>query len=221
MTQETQPGAGKQSVGWLKLAIDYGPMLAFFLAYRLFHAPKTATVGNNLGVGEVLAITKSTGVFIAATIIALIVSKWKLGKIAPILWLSTAMVVFFGGLTILLHDAVWVQIKPTVIYVLSGSALLIGVWRGTPLLKILLDDAFHGLSDRGWMLLSRNWGWFFMVFAVLNEVLRRFYNQANGHLDTWIGMKLWLFMPLSFLFTFAQMPMLLKHGLGDEGNQAE
>ena len=206
--------AERKNVGWLKLAIDYGPMLAFFVAYRVFHASK----GAGVGVGEVLAITKSTGVFIAATIIALIVSKWKLGKIAPILWLSTALVVFFGGLTIFLHDAVWVQIKPTVIYILSGTALLVGVWRGTPLLKILLDDAFQGLSDRGWMLLSRNWGWFFMFFAALNEVLRHIYNQANGHLDTWIGMKLWLFMPLSFLFTFAQMPMLLKHGLGDEAD---
>ena len=57
-----------------------------------------------------------------------------------------------------------------------------------------------------------------LFFAALNEVLRHIYNQANGHLDTWIGMKLWLFMPLSFLFTFAQMPMLLKHGLGDEAD---
>jgi intracellular septation protein len=51
------------------------------------------------------------------------------------------------------------------------------------------------------------------VLAVLNEVLRHIYNQANHNFDTWIALKLWLFMPLSFLFTFAHMP-LLKHGLG-------
>jgi intracellular septation protein len=160
MSTKPKPPAG------LKLAIDYGPMLAFFLAYRLWHPAKSAPDG----VGEVLAITKSTGVFVVATLAALVVSKWRLGRVAPMLWLSSALVVFFGGLTIAFHNATFVQIKPTAIYVLSGGALLAGVWRGTPLLKILLDDAFAGLSERGWMILSRNWGWFFLGLAVLNEV---------------------------------------------------
>jgi intracellular septation protein len=206
MSTKPKPPAG------LKLAIDYGPMLAFFLAYRLWHPAKSAPDG----VGEVLAITKSTGVFVVATLAALVVSKWRLGRVAPMLWLSSALVVFFGGLTIAFHNATFVQIKPTVIYVLSGGALLAGVWRGTPLLKILLDDAFAGLSERGWMILSRNWGWFFLGLAVLNEVLRQIYNQAHGNLDTWIALKLYLFMPLSFVFTFAHMPLLMKHGLGQE-----
>jgi len=203
----------KKAPGWLKIAIDYGPMLAFFVSYKIFHPSKSPPEG----VGEVLAVTKSTAAFITATIIALVVSKWRLGRVAPMLWLSTALVVFFGGLTIFLQNAVWVQIKPTVIYVLSGAALLIGVWRGTPLLKILLDDAFQGLTDQGWMILSRNWGWFFLFLAVLNEVLRQIYNQAHHNLDTWIAMKLYVFMPMSFLFTFVQMPVLMKHGLGQEG----
>lgn len=200
----------KRKSGGLNLLIDYGPMLAFFLAYRLWRPAGQA------GVADVVAITKSTAVFVAATLVALALSKWKLGKISPMLWLSSGLVVFFGGMTIILQDATWVQIKPTVIYLASGSALLIGLWRGKALLKILLEDAFAGLSDEGWRLLSRNWGWFFMALAVLNEGLRHFYNQANGNFDTWLAMKLWLFMPLSFLFTFAHMPMLLKHGLGQE-----
>lgn len=203
----------KKKSGALNLLIDYGPMLAFFLAYRLWRP-----AGGN-GMGDVVAITKSTVVFIVATLVALVVSKWRLGRIAPMLWLSSGLVVFFGGLTVLLHDATWVQIKPTAIYIASGGALLIGLWRGKALLKILLEDAFAGLSDEGWRLLSRNWGWFFLFLAVLNEALRHFYNQANGNFDTWLAMKLWLFMPLSFLFTFAHMPMLLKHGLG--GDEAQ
>ncbi len=209
------PVKPKKKSGALNLLIDYGPMLAFFLAYRLWRP-----AGGN-GMGDVVAITKSTVVFIVATLIALVVSKWRLGRIAPMLWLSSGLVVFFGGLTVLLHDATWVQIKPTAIYVASGSALLIGLWRGKALLKILLEDAFHGLSDEGWRLLSRNWGWFFLFLAVLNEALRHFYNQANGNFDAWLAMKLWLFMPLSFLFTFAHMPMLMKHGLGAEEQSEE
>jgi len=200
-----------RKTGLLNLVIDYGPMLAFFLAYRAFRP-----AGSTSGVGDVVAVTKGTAIFIIASITALIVSKWRLGRISPMLWLSSGLVIFFGGMTIILHDATWVQIKPTVIYLASGLALLIGLWRGKALLKILLEDAFQGLSDEGWRLLSRNWGWFFLGLAVLNEALRHFYNQANGNFDTWIGLKIWLFMPLSFLFTFAHMPMLLKHGLGAE-----
>ena len=204
----------KKKSGGLTMAIDYGPMLVFFLAYRAFRPADSAS-----GLGDMVAITKSTAAFIAATLIALAVSKWRLGKISPMLWLSSGLVVFFGGMTVLLHDATWVQIKPTVIYVASGLALLIGLARGKALLKILLEDAFAGLSDEGWRLLSRNWGWFFLALAVLNEVLRHIYNQANHNFDTWIALKLWLFMPLSFLFTFAHMPMLLKHGLGQEDSE--
>lgn len=197
--------------GWLNIVIDYGPMLAFFLAYRAWRP-----AGGANGVGDVVAVTKSTMVFIAATVLALVVSRWRLGRISPMLWLSSALVIFFGGMTVILHDATWVQIKPTVIYLACGGALLIGLWRGEALLKILLEDAFQGLSDEGWRLLSRNWGWFFLVLAVLNEVLRHIYNQAHHNFDTWLALKLWLFMPLSFLFTFAHMPLLLKHGLGSE-----
>jgi intracellular septation protein len=204
----------KRNPAWLPMAIDYGPVLVFFLAYRFSRPAST-------GVGDVVAVTKSTMAFMAATLIALAVSKWRMGRISPMLWLSSALVCGFGALTIIFHDATFVQIKPTVIYLLCGGALLIGNALGKPLLKILLADAFTGLDEDGWRILSRNWGWFFLFFAVLNEGLRHVYNQANHNFDTWIAMKLYVFMPLSFLFTFAHMPMLLKHGLGQEGAEEE
>jgi intracellular septation protein len=201
----------KNNPAWLPMAIDYAPVLIFFLTYRLSRPADTAN-----SIGDIVAVTKSTSAFMLATIIALVVSKWRMGRIAPMLWLSSVLVCGFGALTIIFHDATWVQIKPTVIYLLCGGALLIGLWRGKPLLKILLADAFVGLDDDGWRILSRNWGWFFLFLAVLNEILRHIYNQANHNFDTWIAMKLYVFMPMSFLFTFAHMPMLLRHGLGQE-----
>jgi intracellular septation protein len=204
----------KKNPAWLPMAIDYGPVLVFFLAYRLSRPATT-------GIGDIVAITQSTGAFMVATLVALIVSKWRMGRISPMLWLSSVLVCGFGALTIIFHDATFVQIKPTVIYLLCGGGLLIGNWRGKPLLKILLADAFVGLDDDGWRILSRNWGWFFLFFAVLNEALRHVYNQANHNFDTWIAMKLYVFMPLSFLFTFAHMPMLMRHGLGQEQGSEE
>jgi len=79
------------------------------------------------------------------------------------------------------------------------------------LLKVLLEAAFEGLSHEGWLKLSRNWGGFFLALAVLNEVLR-----AQLDFEGWLWAKLWVFLPLTFLFTFSQIPMLLKHGLSFE-----
>ena len=201
----------KAKQGWLNIAVDYGPVLVFFLSYRHF-----SPSNHNDAIGEMLAVIKSTAAFMLAAITALAVSRWRLGRISPMLWLSTLLIVGFGGLTILLRDPVWIQVKPTAIYLLFGITLLVGAARGRPFLKYLLEAAFEGLSDAGWLKLSRNWGFFFLALAVLNEVLRQFYNVANGNFGTWISLKLWLFMPLSFLFTFTQLPMLLRHGLMQE-----
>ncbi|MBK6800983.1 inner membrane-spanning protein YciB [Novosphingobium sp.] len=195
----------KAKSGLLNLLVDYAPIAVFFGVYR-YNAP-----GNHEGIGEVAAVISGTGAFMVAAVIALLVSKWKLGRISPMLWLSTVLIVGFGGLTILLHDPIWIQVKPTAIYVLFGAVLLAGVLRGKALLKILLEAAFEGLSDEGWLKLSRNWGVFFFLLAGLNEALR-----AQLSFGDWIAAKLWVFLPLTFLFTFLQIPMLLRHGLAQE-----
>ncbi len=198
--------SSKQKSGWLNLAIDYGPVIVFFAVYK-FYSP--ADRGNS--VGEVLAVMSGTVAFMIAAVIALLVSKWKLGKVSPMLWLSTVLIVGFGGLTVLLHDPIWIQVKPTAIYLLFGVTLLVGLWRGKALLKVLLEAAFEGLSDEGWMKLSRNWGLFFLVLAAANEGLRHWLSFGD-----WIAAKLWVFLPATFLFTFTQIPMLMRHGLATE-----
>jgi intracellular septation protein len=199
---ETKKSAGSS---WLSVAIDYGPLLVFLLVYRSM-APDEPNAA-----GELLAIVYGTGAFMVAAVIALISSRALLGKISPMLWFSTALIVGFGGLTIFLGDPTFVQIKPTIIYNTFGVALLVGWKMDKPLLRVLLEAAFEGLSEEGWLKLSRNWGFFFLVLAVLNEFLR-------GSLDFegWLWAKFWVFLPLTFLFTFANIPMLLKHGLAVE-----
>lgn len=206
MTSDTKQ---KPASGWLNLLVDYGPVVVFFLVYRQF----SPSGDRHDALAEVLAVVKGTGAFMVAAIIALGVSRWKLGRISPMLWLSTVLIVGFGGLTVLLRDPIWIQVKPTAIYLLFAVVLLVGVARGKSYLKVLLEAAFEGLDEAGWRKLSRNWGLFFLFLAALNEVLRQYYNVQNGNFGTWISLKLWLFMPLSFLFTFTQLPMLLRHGL--------
>jgi intracellular septation protein len=188
--------------GWINVAVDYGPILVFFLTYKYFSPEESSPAG------EIFAVVRSTGAFIIAALIALVVSKWRLGKVSPMLWLSTALIVGFGALTIYFQDERFIQWKPTIIYVAFGVLLLGGLLRGKALLKVLLEAAFEGLSDEGWRKLSRNWGIFFLVLAALNTAL-----IYAMDFESWLAAKLWLFMPLSFLFTFTQIPMLMKHGL--------
>ncbi|MFN3424963.1 MAG: inner membrane-spanning protein YciB [Novosphingobium meiothermophilum] len=201
----------KPRSSWINLAVDYGPLLVFFLAYRHFKPE-----GAEAGLGEVVAVTKGTGAFMAATVIALIVSKWRLGKVSPMLWLSTVLILGFGTLTVLLGDPFWIQVKPTAIYLLFAGVLFAGLARGKAMLRYLLEAAFDGLSEEGWIKLSRNWAFFFLFLAGLNEVLRHFFNTANGNFEIWLQAKLWGVTALSFLFTFAQIPMLMRHGLAVE-----
>ncbi|MEP5937513.1 MAG: inner membrane-spanning protein YciB [Erythrobacter sp.] len=192
----------KKGTGWLNVAVDYGPLLVFLGVYKYYSPEETEAIA------ELAAVIKGTLAFMVAAVIALAVSKWRLGKVSPMLWFSTALIVGFGALTIFFGDPTFVQLKPTIIYSIFGVALLVGFWRGKALLKILLEAAFEGLSDEGWLKLSRNWGVFFLVLAAMNEGLRAYLD-----FEGWLWAKFWVFMPLSFLFTFTQIPMLMKHGL--------
>lgn len=203
MKQEISPTPPKPP-SWLPLAIDFGPLLIFFVVFKF----------SQNGEGSLDATTaaiKGTLAFMAAIVVALLVSKWKLGKISPMLWLSAVLVIGFGALTWYFHDEKFIQIKPTIIYA-GFAAILIGGWlRGRAMLKYLLQAAYNGLDDAGWLKLSRNWGLFFLTLAVLNEGMRAFLT-----FDMWLTVKLWGVTALSFIFTLSQLPLMLRHGLALE-----
>ncbi len=206
-TNSAENPSGKPKSSWLNLLVDYGPLLVFFVAYRQFSPEQ----GTDSGLGAVVAVTKGTIAFMVATVIALVVSKWRLGKISPMLWLSTVLIIGFGTLTVLLGDPFWIQVKPTAIYLLFAVVLFAGLAKRKPMLRYLLQSAFDGLSEEGWLKLSRNWALFFLFLAVLNEVLRHVLS-----FDGWLQAKLWGVTALSFVFTFTQIPMLMRHGLALE-----
>jgi intracellular septation protein len=205
MTEETKPAERPKS-SWVNLVVDFGPLLVFFLAYRHYAPPS----GDN-GIGVIFAVTRGTLAFMVATVVALILSRWRLGHVSPMLWLSTVLILGFGTLTVLLGDPFWVQVKPTAIYLLFAAILFAGLARGKPMLRYLLQSAFEGLNETGWLKLSRNWAFFFLFLALLNEVLRHVLS-----FDGWLQAKLWGFTTISLLFTFSQVPMVLRHGLGQE-----
>ncbi len=183
----------KAHPGW-SVAIDYGPLLVFFLAFRL---------------GGIFA---ATGAFMIAIIAAIGISRWKLNRVSPMLWLSAVLVLGFGGLTLWLHDPVLIRYKATAVYILLSGLLFIGLLRGKPLLKYVLEAGYDGLSDRGWMILSRNWAFFFAALAAANQAL--IYLRVSD--ETYVNVKVWGFIAVTFLFALANIPVLTKHGFGAE-----
>jgi intracellular septation protein len=187
-----------------RLMIDLGPLLVFFLVNFLAPVP------------DILKIFYATGAFMAAMIVAMLVSYLLYRHISPLLWFSGIMVVILGGVTIWLHNDVFIKMKPTLYYVLIASLLGFGLATGRNLLKMVLGAAYPGLSERGWKLLTRNWAIFFVVMAIVNEAVWR-----NSSTSFWIGFKLWGFLPATFLFALANVPMLMKHGMRLEPGKDE
>lgn len=179
------PGAGA------RLAIDLGPLVIFFAV--------------NFITGDVIM---ATGAFMVAITAAILISKLKYRHISPMLWFSGAMVLVLGGITIYLHDETFIKIKPTIYYLIVASLLFFGLATKRNLLKSVLGTAYPGLSDRGWQILTRNWALFFVVMAGLNEAVWR-----TTSTDFWIGFKIWGFMPATFLFALAHVPMLMRNGM--------
>jgi len=181
MTEKTQLNP------FVKLALDIGPLILFFVA--------NAKAG----------IFAATAAFMAAVVVALVVSYALIRRFPVMTVVSAVIVMVFGGLTIFLHDDTFIKMKPTLIYLLFAGVLGGGLLLRKPLLSIVFDSVFH-LTDEGWRKLTIRWAVFFLVMAVLNEIVWR--TQST---DFWVSFKLFGFVPLTFLFAIAQLPLMKKH----------
>jgi intracellular septation protein len=188
--------SGKSNSGsaWI-LLLDYGPLLVFFLTYKVMGSGLQGTLAATLA-------------FMVAAMISIVLGLMVVGRVSPMVWLSTGLIVGFGAITLYLRDPKFIQMKPTIIYLLFAGTLLVGLLKRKPMLRWLFGPVFPGLSDEGWLKLSRNWALFFLALAVANEVMR-----ATLSFDTWLTLKVWGVSVVSFVFAIANMPMLLRHGL--------
>ncbi len=190
----------------LKLALELGPLLVFFFAnsrgeWLAETFPALGALGGPLFI--------ATGLFMIATAIALTVS-WLMVRTLPIMPLVSGVVVFvFGALTLWLQDEVFIKIKPTIVNTLFGVVLLGGLAFGKSLLGYVFNEAFK-LDAEGWRKLTLRWGLFFLFLALVNEVVWRMFST-----DAWVAFKVWGIMPITLIFTFSQMPLIMRHSTDD------
>ncbi|MBU6373064.1 MAG: septation protein A [Alphaproteobacteria bacterium] len=187
-----------------QLAVDLGPALVFMVSYNLARRSDPAN-----------AIFWSTGLFMAATAIALGWAFLVQKRAPPMLLVTAVIVLVFGGLTLYLHDATFAYIKPTIINLLFASAIFGGLLVKRNVWKLLFQSAFE-LPERIWTILAVRWGLFYVFLAGLNEFIWRTQTEAF-----WANFKVVGVIPITFLFLLANLPITLKYmGKTDESADA-
>jgi intracellular septation protein len=180
----------------LKLALEVGPLAIFFIMNGKF------------------GIFYATAAFMVATVVSLLTSRIFLKRIPVLALVTGVFVTVFGFLTIYLQDDTFIKIKPTIVNTLLAFILAAGLYFRRPVLKLALGEVLQ-LREEGWRLLTFRWIGFFMLLAILNEVVWR-----NFSTDTWVSFKSFGTMPLTFLFMMSQITLIIKHQISPVSSES-
>ena len=182
----------------LKFVTDFGPLLIFFYFYK--------NSGNDLSV----AIPP----LIISTIIAVVIVFVIERKIPYVPLIGAVLISVFGGLTLYFDNPIFIYLKPTIINLIFAATLLVSdIFLKKNLLKVFLGSAFK-ITDFGWTLLNRRWSYFFVFLAILNEIVWRSFAPEKEYI--WVNFKVWGILPLTFVFTALQLPLINKYKNNEE-----
>ena len=171
----------------MQLIADYFPLLLFFIAFKW------------------QGIYVATAVAMVASVAQIAFLRWKRGRVAPVHWLSLAIIVIFGGATLILHDEVFIKWKPSVLYGLFGTILAVGrLGFGRNLIAYVMQGVT--LPDAVWMRVTWSWVAFFAFMGVAN-----WYVAFNYPTDTWVNFKVWGGIGLFLTFALLQGLFLSRH----------
>lgn len=187
----------------LKLVLEIGPIVVFFLTYQM------APVPEGLGTAErqLEQILFSTMVFIPTILISLAVSWFLTRKLPRMAVITAVVVVIFGGLTLILRDDTFVKMKPTILYTLFAGILGFGLMRGQSYLRYLMDELIP-LQHEGWMKFTARFVIFYLFLAVLNEIVWRVWGT-----DIWVNFRTFVLPAANFAFIMAQLPLFQRYAV--------
>ena len=171
----------------IKTMVEMGPIVLFGLTYFIY------------------GLLPATAVLMAASVIALILSKLLLNHVGLLPVITAVVAVVFGGLTLWFQDSTYIKMKPTIIYIAAGIFLGFGLATGRNFLAALFGQVFN-LTAEGWRILTIRWAVFFLILAILNEITWRNFSE-----ETWVYLKLFGFTGLTFVFALAQIGLLTRH----------
>ena len=186
---------------YLRAALEYGPILLFFVAY-LRLKDRSFVIGGTEYEGFIVVTAAFIPLLVAAT-----GAMWALtGKLARMQVATVVLVVVFGGLSVWLNDERFFKMKPTMIYILFGGLLAVGLMRGQSYLKYVMEEVMP-LKDEGWMLLTRRLMLFFFGLALANEVIWRAFDT-----ETWVYFKTFGLPLAMFAFFIFQGKLFQTYG---------
>ena len=189
----------------LKLALEVGPIMLFFIGFSRFK-DETFTLLGHPATGFIVM----TAAFIPLLMLTTGILWWLTGKLSKMQIATLVMVIVFGGLSVWLNDERFFKMKPTMIYLLFGVILGIGLLRGQSYLKLVMEEALP-MQPEGWMILTRRVTGFFFALAVANEAIWR-----NFSTETWVTFKTFGLTAALFLFFMTQARLFEKYGLPDD-----
>ena len=202
--------AEQQNRKWVKPALEYGPIAAFFAAYLLMK-DRVFEIGGRDYDGFILV----TAGFVPLMILSTFLLWRETGKLSKMQVVTVVLILVFGGLTVWLNDERFFKMKPTIIYLLFGGVLGFGLLRGQSYLRHVMEDAVP-LDGEGWMKLTRRLTGFFLGLAVLNEFIWR--TQST---ETWVYFKTFGLTAAIFLFFMTQGKLFSDHGTDEAENEGQ
>ncbi len=185
-------------------ATDFGPVLAYVITFNL---ARRFSPDNALYIGA--------GVFAIAIIIAVIYSKMKFGKISAMLWVSAIIVIGTAAITIIFQNKTIFYMKPTAMNILFGATIFGSLAIGKNVFKAMMGGAYK-FPDAVWRTLAFRWGFFFFFLAGVNEYIWRNFSETF-----WSNFKLAGMLPLTFIFTLLNLPLMMKYMQADPQDKNE
>ena len=197
--------AGKKINPMLKMGLEFGPIILFFIGYLKLKDETFLIAGQDYA-GFILVTAAFVPLMMLST-----AALWRLtGHLSKMQLATLVLVVLFGGLSVWFNDERFFKMKPTMIYLLFGGLLAVGLMRGQSWLKVVMEEVMP-MEEEGWMILTRRICAFFLGLAVANEVIWRFLST-----DTWVYFKTFGLPVAMFLFFMTQGGVLQKYGIEED-----